>query len=94
MPERAIVKNVSELAVRARALDRRVAKTAARPFDRLADAAVANRATRKNVFGALCADVVVYGAAVAAFQRNTTDAVVVLSVFLKPGTGSFAYRSR
>ena len=29
------------------------------------------------------------GAAVAAFQRNTTDAVVVLSVFLNPGTASF-----
>ena len=34
------------------------------------------------------------GAAVVAFQRNTTDAVVVLSVFLNPGTGSFEYRSR
>ena len=27
-------------------------------------------------------------------QRKTTDAVVVLSVFLKPGTGSFEYRRR
>jgi len=34
------------------------------------------------------------GAAVAAFHRRTTDAVVVLSVFLNPGTGSFEYRSR
>ena len=30
-----------------------------------------------------------YGAAVVAFHRNTTDAVVVWSVFLNPGTGSF-----
>ena len=28
------------------------------------------------------------------FQRRTTDAVVVLSVFLKPGTGLFANRMR
>ncbi len=30
-----------------------------------------------------------YGAAVVAVHRNTTDAVVVWSVFLNPGTGSF-----
>ena len=30
------------------------------------------------------------GAGVAAFHRSTTDAVVVLSVFLNPGTGAFA----
>ena len=35
-----------------------------------------------------------YGAGVEAFQRSTIAAVVVLSVFLKPGTGSFEYRSR
>ena len=29
-----------------------------------------------------------YGAADDAFQRSTTDAVVVVSVFLNPGTGS------
>src|SRR6185295_12867644 len=34
------------------------------------------------------------GAAVAAFQCSTTDAVVLLSVFLNPGTGAFEYRSR
>jgi hypothetical protein len=34
------------------------------------------------------------GAGVEAFQRSTIAAVVVLSVFLKPGTGSFEYRSR
>ena len=33
-------------------------------------------------------------AGVVAFQRSTTEAVVVLSVFLKPGTGSFEKRSR
>jgi|KBSMisStaDraftv2_1062788.scaffolds.fasta_scaffold108400_1 hypothetical protein len=35
-----------------------------------------------------------YGAGVAAFQRSTIDAVVVLSVLLNPGTGAFEYRSR
>src|SRR5437870_1866526 len=34
------------------------------------------------------------GARVVAFQRSTTEAVVVLSVLLKPGTGSFEKRSR
>ena len=34
------------------------------------------------------------GAGVEAFQRKTTDAVVVLSVFSNPATGSFAKRSR
>jgi hypothetical protein len=34
------------------------------------------------------------GASVAAFHRSTTDAVAVLSVFLKPGGGSFANRSK
>ena len=35
-----------------------------------------------------------YGMVAAARQRNTTDAVVVLSVFLNPATGSFDRRSK
>ena len=34
------------------------------------------------------------GAGVLAFHRSTSEAVVVLSVFLKGGTGSFEWRSR